>query len=65
VISILESKALVLELEAIVYKVIDNDEKKKRMRKRTPLFISKKGRESAFTYYTYSAGNKITLVKRG
>jgi len=35
-VSILESKVLVSELEVIVCKVIDNNEKKKRMREKTP-----------------------------
>ena len=35
-VSILESEVLVLELKAMVYKVIDDDEKKKRIRERTP-----------------------------
>jgi len=47
----------------MVYRVIDNDEKKKRIRERTPLFIGKKGREFAFTYRTCLVGNEIALVK--
>jgi len=52
----------------MVCKVINNDnddEKKKKTRERTPLFIGKKGRESAFAYRTCLIGNEITLVKRG
>ena len=53
-----------MELKAIVYKVIDNNKKKKRIRERTPLFIGKKRREFAFTYYIRLIGNEITPVKR-
>jgi len=60
---ILKSKALVSELEVIVCKVIDDDEKKKKTRERTPLFIGKKGRESAFAYRTCIVGNEIAPVK--
>jgi len=49
----------------MVCKVMDDDEKKKRTRERTPLFIGKKGQESAFTYRTRLAGNEIAPVKRG
>jgi len=64
VVSILKSEVLVSELEAMVCKVMDNNEKKKRMRERTPpLFIGKKGREFAFTYRTCLAGNKIAPVE--
>jgi len=47
----------------MVCKVMDNNEKKKKMRERTPLFIGKKGREFTFTYCTRLAGNEITPVK--
>jgi len=60
---IFESKALVSKLEAIICKVMDNNEKKKRMRERTPLFIGKKGRKFAFTYYTRLVSNEIAPVK--
>jgi len=56
---------LASELEAIACKVMDDDEKKKRTRERTPLFIGKKRRESAFAHRTRSAGNEIAPVKRG
>jgi len=62
-VSILESEVLASELEAMVCKVMDDDKKKKRIRERTPLFIGKKGRESAFAYRTRSAGNEIAPVK--
>jgi len=35
-VSILKNKALTSELKTIVYKVINNNEKKKRIRERTP-----------------------------
>jgi len=54
---------LASELEAIACKEIDNNKKKKRTREKTPLFISKKGRESAFAHRTRSAGNEIAPVK--
>ena len=44
---------------------MDDNEKKKKIRKRTPLFIGKKGRESTFAYYTRLVGNEIAPVKRG
>jgi len=43
VVSIFKSEVLVLKLEAMVCKVIDNNEKKKRTRERTPLFTGRKG----------------------
>jgi len=65
VVLIFGSEALVLKSETIAYKVINNNKKKKRMRKRTFLFIGKKGREFIFAYRTYLVGNEITLVKQG